>query len=305
VQGLLREGFGRLTVVKFIHENTFGKDVSKSYEKFDLTGKTALITGAAGLLGREHASALLESGATIVLTDVSISALTEVRDDLSRDANVSRILTLVMDVSRPESIQAATRKLALTCDRIDILVNNAAIDPKVKGDQGIQETSRLENFSIEEWELQIAVGLTGAFLCSKIFGSAMASDGKGGVILNIASDLSVFSPDQRIYRKDGVADHLQPVKPVTYSVIKAGLVGLTRYLSTYWANCGVRCNALSPGGVFNGQGDEFVQRLTSLIPLGRMAHRDEYRAAVQFLCSDASAYMNGQNIIIDGGRSVW
>ncbi len=305
MQGLLREGFGRLTVVKFIHENTFGKDVSKSYEKFDLTGKTALITGAAGLLGREHASALLESGATIVLTDVSISALTEVRDDLSRDANVSRILTLVMDVSRPESIQAATRKLALTCDRIDILVNNAAIDPKVKGDQGIQETSRLENFSIEEWELQIAVGLTGAFLCSKIFGSAMASDGKGGVILNIASDLSVFSPDQRIYRKDGVADHLQPVKPVTYSVIKAGLVGLTRYLSTYWANCGVRCNALSPGGVFNGQGDEFVQRLTSLIPLGRMAHRDEYRAAVQFLCSDASAYMNGQNIIIDGGRSVW
>ena len=267
MQGLLREGFGRLTVVKFIHENTFGKDVSKSYEKFDLTGKTALITGAAGLLGREHASALLESGATIVLTDVSISALTEVRDDLSRDANVSRILTLVMDVSRPESIQAATRKLALTCDRIDILVNNAAIDPKVKGDQGIQETSRLENFSIEEWELQIAVGLTGAFLCSKIFGSAMASDGKGGVILNIASDLSVFSPDQRIYRKDGVADHLQPVKPVTYSVIKAGLVGLTRYLSTYWANCGVRCNALSPGGVFNGQGDEFVQRLTSLIPL--------------------------------------
>ncbi len=305
MQGLLREGFGRLTVVKFIHENTFGKDVSKSYEKFDLTGKTALITGAAGLLGREHASALLESGATIVLTDVSISALTEVRDDLSRDANVSRILTLVMDVSRPESIQAATRKLALTCDRIDILVNNAAIDPKVKGDQGIQETSRLENFSIEEWELQIAVGLTGAFLCSKIFGSAMASDGKGGVILNIASDLSVFSPDQRIYRKDGVADHLQPVKPVTYSVIKAGLVGLTRYLSTYWANYGVRCNALSPGGVFNGQGDEFVQRLTSLIPLGRMAHRDEYRAAVQFLCSDASAYMNGQNIIIDGGRSVW
>ena len=128
---------------------------------------------------------------------------------------------------------------------------------------------------------------------------------EGRVILNIASDLSVFSPDQRLYRKPGLAENLQPVKPVTYSVIKAGLVGLTRYLATYWAERGVRSNALSPGGVFNGQGEEFVQRLSALIPLGRMAGRDEYRAAVQFLCSDASAYMNGQNIVMDGGRSVW
>jgi NAD(P)-dependent dehydrogenase (short-subunit alcohol dehydrogenase family) len=125
------------------------------------------------------------------------------------------------------------------------------------------------------------------------------------VILNIASDLSVFSPDQRIYRKPGLADEMQPVKPVTYSVIKAGLIGLTRYLSTYWADRGVRANALSPGGVSDGQDVEFVQNLTSLIPLGRMASRDEYRAAVQFLCSDASAYLNGQNIVMDGGRSVW
>jgi NAD(P)-dependent dehydrogenase (short-subunit alcohol dehydrogenase family) len=294
-----------LTVVKFIHENTFGKNVSKAFEKFNLAGKTALITGAAGLLGREHASALLESGATVVLTDVSDSSLAEARETLSRDADISRILTHVMDVSRPEAIQAVAKELAATGCRVDILVNNAAIDPKVKGDQGVLETSRLENFPIEQWDLQMAVGLTGAFLCSQVFGSAMAADGKGGVILNIASDLSVFSPDQRIYRKNGVADHLQPVKPVTYSVIKAGLVGLTRYLATYWTDYGVRCNALSPGGIFNGQGDEFVQRLTSLIPLRRMAHRDEYRAAMQFLCSDASAYLNGQNIVMDGGRSVW
>lgn len=279
--------------------------MSKVFEKFDLTGRTALITGAAGLLGREHACALLESGATVVLTDVSDSALAGARDVLGRDADISRILTHVMDVSRPESIQAVARELVAEGRRVDILVNNAAIDPKVKGDQGVLETSRLENFPIEQWELQMAVGLTGAFLCSQVFGSAMAADGKGGVILNIASDLSVFSPDQRIYRKDGVADHMQPVKPVTYSVIKAGLVGLTRYLATYWADDGVRCNALSPGGIFNGQGEEFVQRLTSLIPLGRMAHRDEYRAAMQFLCSDASAYLNGQNVVMDGGRSVW
>jgi NAD(P)-dependent dehydrogenase (short-subunit alcohol dehydrogenase family) len=133
----------------------------------------------------------------------------------------------------------------------------------------------------------------------------MARAGKGGVILNIASDLSVFSPDQRLYRKKGLPDDLQPVKPVTYSVIKSGLLGLTRYLATYWVDQGVRCNALSPGGVFNGQSDEFVQRLTELIPLARMANRDEYRGAVQFLCSDASSYMNGQNVVIDGGRSVW
>ena len=166
------------------------------------------------------------------------------------------------------------------------------------------ETSRLENFPLEQWDLQISVGLTGAFLCSQVFGAAMALDGKGGVILNIASDLSVFSPDQRLYKKAGLPDNLQPVKPVTYSVIKAGLVGLTRYLATYWADKGVRSNALSPGGVLTGQGDEFVQRLSTLIPLGRMAKRDEYRAAVQFLCSDASSYMNGQNIVMDGGRSV-
>ena len=274
-------------------------------QKFDLTGKTALVTGAAGLLGQQHAAALLESGATVVLTDISEDALAAAVDVLARTAQASRIVTHRMDVSKPDSVASVAAKLAADGCRVDILVNNAAIDPKVKGDAGVVETSRLENFPLDQWDLQIAVGLTGAFLCSQVFGTAMAQDGKGGVILNIASDLSVFAPDQRLYRKAGVSEELQPVKPVTYSVIKAGLVGLTRYLATYWADRGVRCNALSPGGVFNGQGDEFVQRLTSLIPVGRMAEQDEYRAAVQFLCSDASAYMNGQNVVMDGGRSVW
>lgn len=273
--------------------------------KFDMNGKTALITGAAGLLGVEHAIALLECGAAVVLTDVSEAALSVARERLARDYPADMIFTEVMDVSRFDTIREVAQKLESAGSRIDILVNNAAIDPKVKGDQGVLETSRLENFPLEQWDLQIAVGLTGAFLCSQVFGTAMAKDGKGGVILNIASDLSVFSPDQRLYRKDDLADEMQPVKPVTYSVIKAGLVGLTRYLATYWADKSVRANALSPGGVFNGQGAEFVQRLSSLIPLGRMAERDEYRAAVQFLCSDASTYMNGQNIVMDGGRSVW
>lgn len=279
--------------------------MNTAFKKFDLTSKTALVTGAAGLLGREHAAALLESGAAVVLTDISEAGLTFARETLAQEADAACIQTCIMDVSRPESIAALARQLTAAGQRIDILVNNAAIDPKVKGDQGVLETSRLENFPIEQWDLQLAVGLTGAFLCSQVFGSAMAHDGKGGVILNIASDLSVFSPDQRLYRKVGLPEDLQPVKPVTYSVIKAGLVGLTRYLATYWAEQGVRANALSPGGVFNGQGEEFVTRLTSLVPLGRMARADEYRAAVQFLCSDASAYMNGQNVVMDGGRSVW
>ena len=277
----------------------------KISEKFDLSGKTALITGAAGLLGVEHAAALLENGATVVLTDIGDMPLADAYTALSRDADTNRILTRIMDVTQPDSILSVANELTASGRRIDILVNNAAIDPKVKGSDGVQETSRLESFLLDQWNLQVAVGLTGAFLCSQVFGSAMARDGQGGVILNIASDLSVFSPDQRLYRKDGISEELQPVKPVTYSVIKAGLIGLTRYLATYWADRGVRANALSPGGVFNGQGEEFVQRLTSLIPIGRMANRDEYRAAVQFLCSDASAYLNGQNVVMDGGRSVW
>lgn len=276
-----------------------------AFDKFNLVGRTAIITGAAGLLGVEHASALLESGARVVLTDVNTQALEAARISLAKQFDSKQILTFDMDVSQHAAIKRVAKKLWSMGIRIDILINNAAIDPKVRKEQGVLETSRLEHFPIEQWNLQLSIGLTGAFLCSQVFGTAMAADGKGGVILNVASDLSVFAPDQRLYRKPDLPDEMQPVKPVTYSVIKSGLVGLTRYLSTYWSERGVRCNALSPGGVFNGQGEEFVLRVESLIPLGRMARKDEYRSAVMFLCSDASSYMNGQNVVMDGGRSVW
>jgi NAD(P)-dependent dehydrogenase (short-subunit alcohol dehydrogenase family) len=272
---------------------------------FNLKEKTALITGASGLLGQEHAYALLESGATVILTDISLKSLEVAKERLSKSFDSKEIIIKVMDVTNKEGIIQLSEQLCDQGHRIDILVNNAAIDPKVLKNNGLTEDSRLENFSLDQWDTQVSVGLTGAFLCSQVFGSKMSKDGKGGVILNIASDLSVFSPDQRLYTRDGISDDMQPVKPVTYSVIKTALIGLTRYLATYWSNKGVRCNALSPGGVFNGQDDVFVKRLTDLIPLNRMANVDEYRSTIQFLCSDASSYMNGQNIIVDGGRSVW
>jgi NAD(P)-dependent dehydrogenase (short-subunit alcohol dehydrogenase family) len=276
-----------------------------AFSKFDLEGKTALITGASGLLGQEHAYALLESGATVVLTDISIEGLKLAKEKLSKSFCNNLIITETMNVTSKENIHLVSNRLIEQNIRIDILVNNAAIDPKVTKDIGLKETSRFENFNIDEWNMQLNVGLTGAFLCSQTFGSLMSSDSLGGVILNIASDLSVFSPDQRIYRRDGIPENEQPVKPVTYSVVKTGLIGLTRYLATYWSNNGVRCNALSPGGVMNGQDDLFTEKLIDLIPLYRMANKDEYRSTVQFLCSDASSYMNGQNIVVDGGRSVW
>ena len=152
--------------------------------------------------------------------------------------------------------------------------------------------------------MDIRVGLTGAFLYSRYFGGEMARRGRG-VILNIASDLAVIAPDQRLYRVDGAAEHEQPVKPVTYSVVKTGLIGLTRYLATYWADRGVRVNAVSPGGVFNNQPTEFVGHLQDRIPMRRMANVDEYQGAILFLCSDASSYMTGANLVIDGGRTCW
>tara|TARA_B100001964_G_C14130081_1_gene552447 strand:+ start:243 stop:1076 length:834 start_codon:yes stop_codon:yes gene_type:complete len=276
-----------------------------SSEKFNLKGRHALITGGGGLLGIEHASALLESNASVVITDISESALSKAKKKLESHFDVDRIITYKMDVSDLKNIKAIAKKIEDLKIRIDILVNNAAIDPKVIEADGVIETSRLENFPIQEWERQISVGLTGAFLASRVFGTLMAKDKKGGVILNIASDLSVISPDQRLYKKDGLEEKDQPVKPITYSVIKSGLIGLTLYLATYWADENIRSNALSPGGVYNGQDEEFITNLSSLIPLGRMANKDEYRSAIQFLCSDASSYMNGQNIIMDGGRSIW
>ena len=275
------------------------------FEKFRLDKKNVLITGAAGLLGKEHALAILEAGGKVILTDISTKELNKTKKDLQRKYDSESIKAFKMDVSNKKDISRVSGLLLKSKTRVDVLINNAAINPKVKNKLSAVKKNRLENFSSSSWDREIEVGLKGAFLCTQIFGSLMASDHKGGVILNISSDLSVISPNHKIYEVNQKPQKEQPVKPVTYSVIKVGLIGLTRYVATYWARNNIRCNALSPGGVFNNQDEDFVNRLNSLIPLGRMAEKDEYRSAIQFLCSDASSYVNGQNIVIDGGRSVW
>ncbi|WP_439409357.1 SDR family oxidoreductase [Bradyrhizobium sp. DASA03076] len=273
--------------------------------RYDLTGRTALVTGAGGLLGRQHVAALSEAGARVVVTEIGLAKAEAAIAALKQSTPSVDLIALALNVTSQDSVRAASEELAGRGVTVDILVNNAAIDPKVTSSPGVMHSSRFEAFPVPQWQTEIAVGLTGAMLCAQEFGGQMARRGRG-VILNIASDLGVIAPDQRLYRQPHVTrEEEQPVKPVTYSVIKHGLIGLTKYLATYWADHGVRVNAISPGGVFNNQDPAFVERLTRLIPMGRMADVDEYRAAVQFLCSDASSYMTGQNLVMDGGRSVW
>ena len=271
---------------------------------YNLNDRVAVITGGAGLLGAKHAEAIAEAGGCPVIADLDKEAATRAAGDLvkryGRDS-----LACQTDVTSPDSVRNLLETVLAHYGRIDILINNAANNPKVeKSASGQAEWSRLENFPTQAWDTDLKVGLYGAFLCCQVIGSEMARRG-GGVILNVASDLAVIAPDQRIYRKNGLAEDQQPVKPVTYSVVKSGLVGLTRYLATYWADKGVRVNALSPGGVFNGQPQDFVEKLTNLIPMGRMAQVDEYKGAVLFLVSDASSYMTGSNLVIEGGRTAW
>jgi len=270
-------------------------------DRFSLKDKVAIITGGGGLLGTKHGEAIAEAGGIPVLWDINLDLANEKAAAVAA-ATGRPTLAQRVDITDAAAIRAAFAEVLAKFGRCDILVNNAANDPKV-APGGDMAWSRLENFALSMWDKDMAVGVTGAFLCSQVIGTHLAAQG-GGVILNISSDLGVISPDQRLYRKPGLPDDQQPVKPVTYSVVKHALIGLTKYLSTYWAVQGVRVNALSPGGVYTNQPDDFLLRLTNLIPMGRMADKDEYKAAVVFLCSDASSYMTGQNVIMDGGRTV-
>ena len=271
-------------------------------DAFDLTGKVAIITGGAGMLGVMHAEAIAEAGGCPVLADIDgPSAIREARKIADNYGVVCR--GIEADITHRDEIEAMRDAVLQEFGHIDILINNATNNPKVRVDAG-SAWSRFENFPIEMWNRDIAVGLTGAFLCSQVIGAEMTKGG-GGVILNISSDLGIIAPDQRIYLKEGLPAEEQPAKPVSYSVVKTALIGMTRYLASYWADKNIRVNAICPGGVQTDQPVEFLNKIKQLIPMGRMAVKDEYKGAILFLLSDASSYMTGATLVIDGGRSCW
>ena len=259
-------------------------------ERTRLDGRTVLVTGGSGFLGQQWTNALVAAGASVVTVDVADAA-----DGTARHERV--------DITDPAAVAALAGRLDDDGVQIDALVNNAALDAPVTAD-GLTATERFESFSLERWEREVAVGLTGAFLCCQAFGPAMAARGHGAIV-NIASDLALVGPDQNLYRVDGLPDDEQPVKPVTYSVVKSGLLGLTRYLATYWGGRGVRVNALCLGGVARDQDEVFLRRIADRIPLGRMAEPGEYAESIVYLCSDASSYMTGACMVVDGGRTAW
>jgi len=275
---------------------------SKLTNIFSLDSKVIVITGAAGLLGRKHAEAVVAYGGIPILTDISEVSLQNLVEELE-DKYEASVFGDVVDVTDEKAVEMHAAEVIKRYGKIDGLVNNAANNPKIEENNKFS-FSRLENFPLKQWNMDIAVGLTGAYLCAKHYGQEISINPRGGVIVNISSDLGLIAPDQRLYRKNDLTEGAQPVKPVTYSVIKSGLIGLTRYLATYWPNK-IRCNALCPGGVEAGQPKEFIEALSFRIPVGRLASPDEVQGALIFLLSEASAYLNGAVIPIDGGRSAW
>jgi len=273
---------------------------------FDLSGKVIIITGAAGLLGRKHAEVIAAYGGNPVLLDLSLNFVEEFADKLNNKYGVNAA-GYVVDITNESQIENNLKKLVDKYGKIDGLVNNAAINldkpSEVKKTQ--KNITRLENFAIEAWDKEIAVGITGAFLCAKHYGYQISKNPNGGSIINISSDLGLISPDQRLYMKSGVSDEQQSVKPVTYSVIKTGLIGLTRYLATYWAEQNVRCNAMCPGGVDNNLPADFMKNVVTKIPMGRLATVHEYQSTLLWMLSDSASYLNGAIVPVDGGRTSW
>lgn len=274
-----------------------------NFSEFDMSGKVTLVTGAGGLLGKSHCEALLEVGSVVIATDINLDLFRHQNFQKMKDAYKDNLIFETLDVTQKENCKNLSTKLKNANIKLTNLINNAAINPGVNSD-GLTELGRLEEFNNIPFQKEVAVGLTGAINCASIFGIEMDANGCGN-ILNIASDLAVIAPSQFLYSSDTEPENTRAKKPISYSAIKHGLIGITKYLATYFESGNVRCNALSPGGVYIDQPDEFVKKIEALIPLKRMANENEYKGAVKFLCSDASKYMNGQNLIIDGGRSVW
>ncbi|MBP3459458.1 MAG: SDR family oxidoreductase [Lachnospiraceae bacterium] len=274
------------------------------FDQFKITDKVVVITGGAGLIGRRHTEAVLEGEGIPVLLDIFPEPLEKVKEEFLSRYPQAKIETYVADITDRKCLEGIRDELLAKYGHIDGLINNAANNPKVEGGSKNLGAMRFHNLPLSIWEDDMKVGLTGAFLCCQVFGYEMEKQ-KQGVIINISSDYGVISPNQNIYKKEGVPEEEQTVKPVSYSVVKHGIMGLTKYLATYWAKSGIRVNTLCPASLSNGQDEEFVKKISQLIPMGRMSRPDEYPATVLYMLSEASSYMTGATVILDGGRTIW
>jgi 2-deoxy-D-gluconate 3-dehydrogenase len=271
-------------------------------EKFDLTGRVAVVTGGVGLLGAEFCRTLAEAGAAVAVLDLNASAAQALADSLTRDGY--RALAVPADITEPDSVHAAADQVLSAFGRIDILVNSAALDPKFDPEavgKGITPGA-FEDYPLDLWNSALNVNLTGMFLMTQACVKPMIAQGKKGSIINICSMYGLKGPDQRIYVKEGLR---VAFKPIYYTVTKAGVIGFTKYLAAYYAGTEIRVNTLTPGGVFNNHEDYFVKNYSAKTILGRMAGKDEMNGALLFLASDASSYMTGNDVVVDGGWTVW
>jgi 2-deoxy-D-gluconate 3-dehydrogenase len=274
----------------------------KIQDKFDLKGRTAVVTGGAGLLGVEFCKTLAEAGAAVAVVDINAADARKTADSLTKSGYKAK--SFATDITQAASVEDLVTSVLSNFGRLDVLVNSAALDPKFDPEavkKGITPGS-FEDYPLEQWNAALNVNLTGMFLITQACVKPMLANGKKGSIINICSTYGLNGPDQRIYVKDGKRI---AYKPVYYTVTKAGVIGFTKYLASYYAETEIRVNALTPGGVFNEHEDYFVKNYSAKTILGRMAHADEMNGALLFLASDASSYMTGGNVVVDGGWTAW
>lgn len=269
-------------------------------DQFKLSGKVALVTGGAGLLGGEFCRTLAEAGACVAIVDLDGESTERVSKELASSGYQS--LATPADITQAEQVQRVIGSVLSRYGRLDILVNSAALDPKFDPGHNLPGASgAFEDFPLAAWQQALDVNLTGMFLVTQAAVQPMLTQ-NSGVIINICSMYGLVGPDQRLYQKPGAAERY---KPAYYPVTKAGVLGFTRYLAAYYAGRNIRVNALTPGGVFNGHDETFLKEYSARAIMGRMAQKDEMNGALLFLASPASAYMTGANLVVDGGWTAW
>jgi len=274
--------------------------MSTIFDKFSMSGKTVVVTGGAGLLGRQFTTTLAQAGALVCVADIDLQAAQAQVDRIIQEG--SNAFAIMVDVTDPKSVRSMVDEVVRVSGRLDVLINNAALDPKFEPqDFNRKADNAFETYPLNAWEDSLNVNLTGMFLVAQAVATFMITCGHG-VIINICSTYGLVGPDQRIYEIPG---ELRKFKPVDYSVTKAGVLGFTHYLAAYYAGTKIRVNALSPGGVYNEHGESFVHNYSARTIMGRMAELDEMNGAILFLASDASSYMTGANLVVDGGWTAW